>query len=892
MYERFVCLAWVSICLPGPLSAEEAAKEVAPIDPVAAAIQVLPAKDRAAAMQMETFDALLKPEAIKKLLGLLTPPGPPNDNDIKARFALHGLARCVLSPKLRDTKRPMFCKALSAHLDTDAHPEIKRFVIRQLHVAGGPSAIEALGRCVADKELGGPATQALIRIGDAKAAAAMRAALPKAEPASQKWIAQGLGVLRDAQSVGELLKLTKSDDTALRLTAFEALGNIGDGSAVDAFLGAKMPEGLYERTRLTNATLVLSQRLAEAKKSDQAAKVCRHLWARRTQADERHVRCAALSGLTAAVGDRAMVELLAAMGSEFADVRAAALDLALTLPGDAVTKQWIDRLNTAKPEARAQIMDMLAKRGDKAAFAALVAQMQSDDLTIKAAAIDAARRLGGTDAMAPLIQLANKDATAGSLVTKALARISGGSVDASLSAALKSSNAPARVSLLDALGERRASSQVGAMRTYAQAQEAVVRSAAVSATGQAGGDAEIPFLLGLLPKREGKELKKIEEALIGVCTRSGDKAKAADAVKGSYAKAQPAGRGVLLRVLGRIGHGRGLDQVRTALSDRDQATADTAVRVLASWPNAAPIDDLFGIAEKSKNVKHKVLALRGYIQMVEKSGKPVKTRLERCGKAVAIALRPEEKRMVLGCAGNLKSAEALAFLEPYLDDEQLSAEAGLAVTSVAREIRKKQEDEAIAALTKVVEKTKSEHARKEAEKLLSDMLKNIGYVKEWLHSKRFTGGSGIPHNVVFPPEKPEAKDIEWKKTKSKDGRIQLHKILGGKNCGAYLKTNVYSPKAQKVRMELGSDDQVKVWLNGKLIHQFAEPRSFKFNEDQVEIELKEGWNTLMLKVCQGGGGWETACRFLRLTGARLRGVKFSTEAEAEKPKAKEAKKGK
>lgn len=887
-YESIMYPVWVLICVPVLLSAEEAAK--APVDPVVAAIQVLPAKDWATATK--TFDALLKPEAIQKVLGLLTPPGPPNDNDIKARFALHGLARYVLLPKLSDTQRRMLCETLSAHLATDAHPEVKRFVVRQLQVAGGPFAIEALARCVADKELGEPTTQALIRIGDAKAVAAIRAALPKAEPASQKWIAQALGVLRDTQSVGQLLKLTKSDDTAVQLTAFEALGNIGDESAVDTFLGANVVGGLYERSRLTNATLVLSQRLAEARQSDRAAKVCRHLWASRTQSDERHIRCAALSGLLAAIGDKAMVELLAAMDSQFTDVRAAALDLALTLPGRAVTKQWVNRLNTAKPETRVQIMDMLAKRGDKAAFAVLVTQMQSEDLTIKAAAVDAARRLGGTDAIAPLIQLANKDAAAGSLVTKALARIQGESVDASLSVALKGSNAPARVSLLDALGERVASSQVGAMRTYAGAEEAEVRSAAVSAIGKAGGDAETPFLLGLLLKREGRELKKIEEALIGVCTRSGDKGKAANAVKGSYAKAQPAGRCALLRVLGRIGHGSGLEQVRSALSDKHQETADTAVRVLASWPNAAPIDELFGIAEKSKNVKHKVLALRGYIQMVEKTGKPVKPKLERYGKAMAIALRPEEKRMVLGCAGNLKAAEALTFLEPFLDDEQLSPEAGLAVTSVARSIRKKQEDTAIAALAKVVEKTKSDHARKEAKKLLTDMLKNVGYVKEWLHSKRFTEGSGIPHNVVFAPEKPDAKDVEWKKTKAKDGRIQLHKILGGKNCGAYLKTNVYSPKTQKVRMELGSDDQVKVWLNGKLVHQFAEPRSFKFDEDKLEVELNEGWNTLMLKVCQGGGGWETACRFLRPSGARLRDVKFSTEVETEKPKPKEAKKGK
>ncbi len=50
--------------------------------------------------------------------------------------------------------------------------------------------------------------------------------------------------------------------------------------------------------------------------------------------------------------------------------------------------------------------------------------------------------------------------------------------------------------------------------------------------------------------------------------------------------------------------------------------------------------------------------------------------------------------------------------------------------------------------------------------------------------------------------------------------IELDKVeaLAGDNRVAYLRTKVWSPKEQKARLELGSDDGVKVWLNGQLVH--------------------------------------------------------------------------
>ncbi len=61
-----------------------------------------------------------------------------------------------------------------------------------------------------------------------------------------------------------------------------------------------------------------------------------------------------------------------------------------------------------------------------------------------------------------------------------------------------------------------------------------------------------------------------------------------------------------------------------------------------------------------------------------------------------------------------------------------------------------------------------------------------------------------------------------------------------------------------VAMGVSSDDSVRVWVNGEVVHTHAENRSRgKENafQDQLKVNLKKGNNLIMIKVSQRGGGW-------------------------------------
>ena len=65
-----------------------------------------------------------------------------------------------------------------------------------------------------------------------------------------------------------------------------------------------------------------------------------------------------------------------------------------------------------------------------------------------------------------------------------------------------------------------------------------------------------------------------------------------------------------------------------------------------------------------------------------------------------------------------------------------------------------------------------------------------------------------------------------------------------------------------VTLGVSSDDSIKVWLNGEVVHTNAvnrgrgsAPANIDGYQDKIEVNLVAGKNLLMVKVCERGGGW-------------------------------------
>ena len=74
---------------------------------------------------------------------------------------------------------------------------------------------------------------------------------------------------------------------------------------------------------------------------------------------------------------------------------------------------------------------------------------------------------------------------------------------------------------------------------------------------------------------------------------------------------------------------------------------------------------------------------------------------------------------------------------------------------------------------------------------------------------------------------------------------------------AYLKFD----EAVAVDLWVGSDDSIAVWFNGKNVWTNPVNRGWNPDEDQFQLNVKQGWNRILVKVCESGGGWGMSLRF-------------------------------
>jgi hexosaminidase len=71
----------------------------------------------------------------------------------------------------------------------------------------------------------------------------------------------------------------------------------------------------------------------------------------------------------------------------------------------------------------------------------------------------------------------------------------------------------------------------------------------------------------------------------------------------------------------------------------------------------------------------------------------------------------------------------------------------------------------------------------------------------------------------------------------------------------YAFATITSPDNRRVRATVGSNDSIKIILNGEVVFENSVKRALIVDDDDVWLDLKEGRNNLMLKISQGTGGW-------------------------------------
>ncbi len=175
-------------------------------------------------------------------------------------------------------------------------------------------------------------------------------------------------------------------------------------------------------------------------------------------------------------------------------------------------------------------------------------------------------------------------------------------------------------------------------------------------------------------------------------------------------------------------------------------------------------------------------------------------------------------------------------------------------------------------------------------------LLKTGFVPEtaWITLGPFNNKDSIGYFIAYIPEETTQIDttakyygkdrlIRWEK--ASDTKLNGRYDFGNEDgindyCAAYVWTVVISPDERDIIFRFDSDDQGFIWLNGK--HVFEHSRadvgggSAIIDRHTIPVTLKQGENTILIKVCNSTQTWDMYMRLTDADGNSFEDLKFKT----------------
>jgi hypothetical protein len=173
-------------------------------------------------------------------------------------------------------------------------------------------------------------------------------------------------------------------------------------------------------------------------------------------------------------------------------------------------------------------------------------------------------------------------------------------------------------------------------------------------------------------------------------------------------------------------------------------------------------------------------------------------------------------------------------------------------------------------------------------------LDNEGFIRSWLVlapipidgesgateiEREFMSGEASLRPKPGEPATVSLHTLKWTAHTTPDYFIDFLQAFGqgrGEYVAGYAVTYITVDKETPATLALSTNDQGKVWLNGKPVFTFAETRTLEKDADRVPVTLAQGQNVLVLKVINEVNNWQACARFLGADGKPLTNIRVSS----------------
>ncbi len=741
IYFLIICL---SLLLAGGVQAQTpAGRTKATI--VADALAQLPADTQQKYNQIIADLVSTGEEGLLDLIGRMNPPGKKSNETVE--YAISGWTHFVANDAVkRSVAANAFGKALNQPLDK----EVKAFLIRQLRAIGSDDNVHVLSGLLADEQLLGPASLALVSIGTEKAGAALLKALKTthSEPILLN-MANAIGQTNYGAAEPELLNLLgKSNSEKLQKVLLHALGQIGSKESLNTLRNeADKINYAYDRNNATGSYISLLSRLnaTETKLVNREAK---KLLSIASKQDKQDLKIAA-AGLLLAQPDIKGESLLKDALKEGNMTYLSGILNAYPFEKDIKSVRLIQKeLSSNKsPQVQAALIYWLAKHQVEGSDLLIARHINASDKMVQKAAARSLAKMGGDKSLIALAGLLKSDnAESINLAKEALSAFRG-DISYTLASVFDDCGEAGKKAILDLISKRKMESQYNLVYNQLFADNAAVKAAAANTLKDIVTDHNLPDLFTLLEQSDPALVPAIQRAVnaaLNHLTAEEQLRLVSEKMKTSSQKH------LYYPALANSGSLEAINAVTKAYASSTGVEKSAAFDALTSWKSFHVIYPLLDIARQSKNNQELEKVADAIISTIGKSGESSAVKYLYLRETMQFAQNDKQQNEILKLLGNTGQYQAMLFVASFMEQPALKETAAQAAMQIAINNPAFSGVETTAILNKVsktLSNADADYQRQSINKYLAENPVEGGFVSLF-NGKDLDGWKGLVENPV------------------------------------------------------------------------------------------------------------------------------------------------
>jgi HEAT repeat protein len=380
-------------------------------------------------------------------------------------------------------------------------------------------------------------------------------------------------------------------------------------------------------------------------------------------------------------GNKTLGLLVDARKSSDPGLQKSAITMMAELKGSKITDTLTGLYEGLGPECQELVILAFDSRGDSAATPEIIKAASSEHENVRMAALIALGTVGTEHGIATLAKAASAGSRDEMDVAKvSLARMKGEGMDEAFVRAINTGDDKSRVEVIRAISTRGTRKALPSLfKTAGTDKQPRIRREAILSIGKIGTESEIEGLISLaIAPYDPGDRSSVEKALTTVFNKTDDRDAQARPLIAAVKTAGDEAIPVFLTLLKIPATSEAIETVRTAARSRNNSIYDAAVRSMFNWPNTDAVEDIYQIGLTSENQVYRVLACRSYVRLTKISEEPTPM----YAKAMKIAKRSNEIKLVLGALASDDALESYDLACQYLDKDEFKSDAYLAAVQV------------------------------------------------------------------------------------------------------------------------------------------------------------------------------------------------------------------